>query len=286
MTDVDPSSGPGESEDRVVGLDPVDGFAFESDGAPIGELDVEAPDSLFDRGATIAEQAIVERSWRFGHVIVDEAQDLTPMQWRMIARRSHGGAITLVGDLAQRSMGPAGEWADHLPDDFQGFSQQDLTINYRSPAEINGLASGLLAELAPNLAPSQSIRSVGRDPWCERLSDLETDLVAWVESYRASRADGRVAVIGFGLDLLRGRERAGSDIAWLNPWQAKGLEFDAVVLVEPAGFLDRDHGLSLLYVAITRTTGDLVIAHERPVPEVLAGNLPGGSGRTDQPDWR
>ncbi len=291
--------GPPGSEDRVVGLEAVDGFAFESDGTPIGELDVEAPDSLADRGATIAEQAIAERSWRFGHVIVDEAQDLTPMQWRMIARRSHGGAITMVGDLAQRSIGEPGEWADHLPIDFQGFAQQELTVNYRSPAEINDLASAVLTELAPGLAASRSIRAVGRSPGIVHLDDLHQELPDWVRIHRQDRPRGRMAVIGIDLDPAdfetpgagaagaggagAGGSAQGTEgdngaapvgvVACLDPWQAKGLEFDSVVLVEPAALLDADHGLSLLYVALTRTTDDLAIVHQRPLPSVLADNL-------------
>ncbi|MDH3682100.1 MAG: ATP-binding domain-containing protein [Acidimicrobiia bacterium] len=278
-------TGPVGSQDRMIGLEPVDGLAFESDGTPIGELDVDAPDSLLDRGETIAEQAIGERSWRFGHVIVDEAQDLTPMQWRMIARRSHGGGITLVGDLAQRSIGESGEWADHLPPDFQGFAQSELTINYRSPAEINELASAVLAELAPGLSGSQSIRSVGTRPTVARLGDLDGELAAYLRQCRAERPDGRLAVIG--LDLCQeGRapnERSGDDAlsgaldgtVFLDPWQAKGLEFDSVVLVEPARFLDERHGLSLLYVAITRTTNELAIVHHRPLPALLAAAIDG-----------
>lgn len=263
-------TGPTGSEDRMVGLEPVDGFAFESDGTPIGELDVDAPDSLLDRGETVAEQAVGERSWRFGHVIVDEAQDLTPMQWRMIARRSHGGGITVVGDLAQRSIGPPGEWADHLPVEFQGFAQAELTINYRAPAEINDLASAVLAELAPELTGSKSIRSVGSRPTVDRLADLDGDLSAYVERRSAARPDRRLAVIGF--DLPRPDQPAGG-VVLLDPWQAKGLEFDAVVVVEPARFLDEQHGLSLLYVALTRTTGELAIVHRRGIPPVLAAAL-------------
>lgn len=273
--------GPPGSEDRVVGLEAVDGFAFESDGAPIGELDVDAPDSLADRGATIAEQAIAERSWRFGHVIVDEAQDLTPMQWRMIARRSHGGAITMVGDLAQRSIGQPGEWADHLPDDFQGFALQELTINYRSPAEINDLASAVLSELAPGLAASRSIRSVGKVPSVVNLDALEADLGQWVRQHRQARPQGRMAVIGLDLDPAQfapAQPASAGDgvtaaVSCLDPWQAKGLEFDSVVLVEPADLMALEHGLSLLYVALTRTTDDLAIVHRRPLPSILSDNL-------------
>ncbi len=274
MSETGPAPGadPGAGEDRLVGIEVGDGFPFESDGTPIDELDVDAPDSLADRGATVAEQAALERSWRFGHVIVDEAQDLTPMQWRMIARRSHGGAITMVGDLAQRSIGDPGEWADHLPAELQGFAQQELTINYRSPAEIDRLASTVLAELAPGLTASRSIRSVGEEgqPTVERLVDLADALVPWVVARRAAMATGRMAVIGTGLPDDVPEQ---PDLVWLDPWQAKGLEFDRVVVVEPAAIVDLDHGLSLLYVAITRTTTQLDIVHERPLPAVVTAGI-------------
>lgn len=270
-------------EDRVVGLEPVDGFSFESDGAPITELAVDAPDSLAEAGSTVAEQAIGERSWRFGHVIVDEAQDLTPMQWRVIARRTSGGSLTVVGDLAQRSIGPPGRWEEHLPPSLSDFAYRELTVNYRSPAEINDLASAVLRELAPELAASRSIRAVGHPPTVETVEDLERDLLDVVRSHRRSQTRGRMAVIGPEslLERSRARDRAGSDagpaapvVQWLDPWQAKGLEFDSVVLVEPAALLDEPHGLSLLYVAITRTTDHLHIVHQQPLPSTLAENLP------------
>lgn len=285
MTETGPSSPPepGVGEDRLVGLEVADGFSFESDGAPIGELDVDAPDSLLDRGATVAEQAVLERSWRFGHVIVDEAQDLTPMQWRMIARRSHGGSITMVGDLAQRSIGDPGAWAEHLPSELQGFAEQELTINYRSPAEIDGLASGVLARLAPGLTPSHSIRSVGGSgrPQVKHFADLDQDLLAWVTAERASTPGGRMAVVGVGLppDAVD-----SPDLSWLDPWQAKGLEFDRVVVVEPAAIAELHHGLSLLYVAITRTTTRLDIVHHRPLPDVILAGLGAEQSAADAAD--
>ncbi len=270
MTDLGSGS---ESEDRVVGLEPIEGFSFESDGAPITELDLDAADSLVDRGDTLAEQALGERSWRFGHVIVDEAQDLTPMQWRMIARRSLGGAVTMVGDLAQRSIGEPGTWSHHLPPSLADHAYQELTVNYRSPSEINALASAVLCELAPELSGSTSIRSSGSTPQIVRVDDLATELAAEVESARQGHGSGRLAVIGMDLDLDRDAADNLGRTKWLDPWQAKGLEFDTVVLVEPAAFLDHPYGLSLLYVALTRTTDRLFIVHERPLPEVLLSAL-------------
>lgn len=265
MSDLGEGIGP---EDRTAGLEPVDGFSFESDGSPIAELDVNDADALADRGASVAELAANRRSWRFGHVIVDEAQDLSPMQWRMLVRRASGNSMTIVGDLAQCSTGNPTSWDDLLPPALADVAYRELTINYRSPAEINTLATAVLRELAPGLSTSEAIRSVDHHPTAVKLDDLDHELVELVTRLRSEDNHGRLAVIG--LDL----PHADIDgVRWLTPWQAKGLEFDAVVLVEPARILDERRGLSLLYVAITRSTDRLVVAHRRPLPEVFAGRL-------------
>ena len=261
MSDLPPSTG---SEDRTVGIEAVDGLSFESDGAPIAELAVESLDGLTDRGATVAELAANRRAWRFGHVIVDEAQDLTPMQWRMIVRRARRGSMTIVGDLAQRSIGEPGVWPDHLPPSLDDFAYRELTINYRSPAEVNELATGILAQLAPDLTPSQAIRSVGRHARVLEVADLASSLEQHARLLRDAVPGGRMVVISVEpwLFVIDG-------VQVLTPWQSKGLEFDSVVLVEPAAILEAVGGLSLLYVAITRTTDRLDIIHQRPLPEVL-----------------
>lgn len=251
--------------DRIIRAEDNGQPLLDVDGEPFAELEVDRVDEIDEAGATVAELASRQRDWRFGHVIVDEAQDLTPMQWRMVARRAIGGSMTIVGDLAQRSIGPPETWREHLPDSIAGFSYAELTVNYRSPAEINDVAQPILETLAPDLERSKSIRSSGIPPIAVRLDHLRTDLAPFVARQRAEQPDGRLAVLG--LDLPMAGEEGG--VAWLSPWQAKGLEFDTVILVEPARLLDEEHGLSLLYVAITRATNRLVIAHERPLPEVL-----------------
>jgi DNA helicase IV len=250
--------------DRLV--DPVEpAQPIEADGIRVAELDLDRPDEIAQRGATVRQLAVDERVWRFGHVIVDEAQDLTPMQWRMIVRRSQAGAVTMLGDLAQRSIGPPGAWADHLPPELSDFEQQNLTTNYRSPAEINELASAVLAELVPGLPPSAAVRFSGHQPAVVTVSDLEGELPAVVATM-AERSGRPPAVIGFDLPPIE----AGRPWA---PARAKGLEFDDVVVVEPARFLDHENGLSLLYVALTRATSRLVVVNERPLPEVLGSAL-------------
>lgn len=234
---------------------------LDADGDPFVELEVDRVDDVDEAGDTIAELASRQREWRYGHVIVDEAQDLTPMEWRMVSRRAIGGSMTIVGDLAQRSIGPPGTWKDNLPGRLADHSYTELTVNYRSPAEVNALASEILAELAPSLRPSTAIRSTGERPTVETVPDVGEALPSIVERETALLPEGRVAVIGVG--------SADS----MTPWEAKGLEFDTVILVEPATVLAQEHGLSLLYVAVTRATHRLVIVHAEPLPEVISRAL-------------
>jgi len=170
------------------------------------------------------------------------------------------------GALVTSSSGEPGAWADHLPDTIGEFDYRELSVNYRSPAEINELAAAILADLAPELTAPKSIRAVGMRPETVRVHSLPADLSEIVAWERAENRAGRTAVIGataHEVTDIRGVE-------WFSAREAKGLEFDSVVLVEPARLLDEEHGLSLLYVAVTRTTKKLTIVHERELPEVLA----------------
>jgi len=252
--------------DWIVRAEDTGNPLLDNDGEPIRELTPDSADALLDKGESIAEMATIEKLWRFGHVIVDEAQDLTPMQWRMVARRARRRSMTIVGDLAQRSIGEPGAWADHLPESIGEFDYRELSVNYRSPAEINELAAAILADLAPELTAPKSIRAVGMRPETVRVESLATDLSEIVAWERAENRAGRTAVIGAEPDEVT--EIRG--VEWFSAREAKGLEFDSVVLVEPARLLDQEHGLSLLYVAVTRTTKKLTIVHERDLPEVLA----------------
>lgn len=252
--------------DRTVRAEDNGAPLLDADDEPIKELAIDDVDALDEESATVVELAAGQRSWRFGHVIVDEAQDLTPMQWRMVARRARGNSMTIVGDLAQRSVGTASSWAELLPDDLaEQMSYRELTINYRSPTEVHDLTASVLAELAPGLSPGRPIRSVGHQPEFVEVTDMTAELDAVVERSRAAASDGRVAVIGHDLPELP--ERPG--VRLLSPHTAKGLEFDVVIVVEPARILDEVNGLGQLYVALTRTTDRLLIVHEQPRPAVL-----------------
>ncbi len=249
--------------DRTIRAEDNGQPLLDADGDPFVELEVDRVDDVDEAGDTIAELASRQREWRYGHVIVDEAQDLTPMEWRMVARRAIGGSMTIVGDLAQRSIGPPGTWKDNLPGRLSDHSYAELTVNYRSPAEVNALASEILADLAPQLRPSTAIRSTGDRPTVEHVGDVGAALPGIVERETAALPEGRVAVIGVNVGATDS----------LTPWEAKGLEFDTVVLVEPSAILAEEHGLSLLYVAVTRATNRLVIVHAEPLPEVITRAL-------------
>lgn len=247
--------------DRTIRAEDNGQPLLDADGQPFVELEVDRVDDVDEAGDTVAELASRQREWRYGHVIVDEAQDLTEMQWRMIARRAIGGSMTIVGDLAQRSIGAPGSWVENLPAELADHAYAELTVNYRSPSEVNRVASAILSELAPDLRPSIAIRSTGDHPTVHAVTSMEAELPAVVEREQALVGEGRVAVIGTDLGDIPGT---------ITPWGAKGLEFDTVVIAEPASILREPHGLSLLYVAVTRATHRLVIVHAEPLPEVIA----------------
>ena len=228
------------------------------------------------------------RSRTYGHVLADEAQDLTPMQLRMLARRCPAGSMTLVGDLGQAS----GAWAPASWDDVLAHlplrrppSSTELSVNYRTPSEVMDLAARVLAAATPGLSPPASVRSAGLDPLFTDVSaraELAEAVAAVAVAELEAVGDGKVAVIcpSSLFDVLRQSlpplpEGAGVldvPVALLAVDQAKGLEFDSVVLVEPAGIIAEGTpatGRRALYVAMTRTTRRLHIVHVDPLPPEL-----------------
>lgn len=215
-------------------------------------------------------EAETPTSETFGHVIVDEAQDLTPMQWRMIARRCPTGSMTLVGDLGQAKH----PWSAHSWSGVCAWAAPhashrvlELTINYRTPEEVMRLAASVLAAVAPDLQPPMAVRSCGQDPV---VTVTSPDRLA--ESAREA-ARGEVAVVAPGKVAIihppGGVDDVDADVleravAELDVERAKGLEFDSVVVMEPAA-----HSAGQLYVALTRTTRRLVLVHSLPLPAGL-----------------
>ena len=243
-----------ESADRqIAGEDPD-----EARPTDFVTADVLAARQVPAHLASVAERAAADRDWRFGHLVVDEAQELSAMDWHVLLRRCPSRSITAVGDLAQRSA-PAGahEWADVLaPHLGSRWTYRTLTVNYRTPAEIMELAAGVLAEFAPDRRPPESVRSTGEDPWQATVpaADLAASVRAAVEAEVERLDRGTVAVIA---PDVRGLVGLPAEVH--TPVSAKGLEFDAVVIVDPERI--RAHNPADLYVSITRATRRLGLLH-------------------------
>jgi DNA helicase IV len=226
----------------------------------------------------------------YGHIVVDEAQDLSPMQLQMLTRRSLNGSMTIVGDIAQAT----GQWAhqnwdeilDHLPD-RKPSRRAELTIGYRLPAPIMSLASRVLRYAAPDLDPPSSVREDGDEPRVvvAPAGALASTLAAEVAAELEAVGVGNVAVIcpgamtaevngiledagiSFGQATRHGLD---VQVTVVPVGLVKGLEVDVSVVVEPARIIDDEvQGLRSLYVALTRATKRLVIVHERPLPSAL-----------------
>ena len=221
-----------------------------------------------------ARALIVGPPTQYGHVIVDEAQDLTPMQLRMVARRA-GGAFTILGDIAQAT-GPISydRWSELLPYLPGGDRTEiaELRHAYRVPREIMALALPLLERIAPDMEPPLAYRT-GADP--PRVVASETPLAAaYGEAALLAGEEGLLAVIAPASLRVEGGGSLFDEtrIAVLTPREAKGMEFDHVIVVEPAQIVEEaaeGQGLRELYVALTRPTRTLVIVHSRPLPREL-----------------
>ncbi|OKJ69978.1 HelD family protein [Streptomyces sp. CB02460] len=223
-----------------------------------------------------AERAAADRTWAFGHIIVDEAQELSPMAWRLLMRRSPTRSMTLVGDPAQTSEeAGVGSWQDILePYVGDRYEHVRLAVNYRTPAEVMEVAAKVLRAEDPSFEPPGSVRSTGEVPWVrDSGADLAGAVARAVEEL--TPAEGRLAVIAprelheeiaAPLDgvVPGGEPDLTRTVVLLGPRQAKGLEFDHVLVVEPGRF-----GTSDLYVALTRATQRLGILHREALPASL-----------------
>ncbi len=251
---------------------------------------------------TAAQRAAADRTWAFGHVIVDEAQELSPMAWRLLMRRCPSRSMTIAGDVAQTGdLAGTSSWRQVLePYVADRWRQEALTVNYRTPAEIMAVAAGVLAGIDRTLQPPRSVRDAGERPWRlriapERLADLLVEAVAREAAAlddQLVRDDGtgdggRLGVIVPAGELDRlGRsvvaavpgaaigEQAdlASRVVVLTVRQAKGLEFDSVLVVDPARIVAESvRGHSDLYVALTRATKRLGVLYAGDLPAAMNG---------------
>ncbi|MFF9807806.1 HelD family protein [Streptomyces coeruleorubidus] len=229
-----------------------------------------------DDHRSAAERAAADRTWAFGHIIVDEAQELSPMAWRLLMRRSPTRSMTLVGDPAQTAEAAGvGSWSGILaPYVEDRWDHTRLGVNYRTPAEIMDIAAAVVRTEQPDFEPPSSVRSTGVRPWARATDDLPGAVAKAVGELTPD--EGRLAVIA-PRDLHRGLAArldgvtAGAEpdltqsVVLLDPRQAKGLEFDSVLVVEPGRY-----GTSDLYVALTRATQRLGVLHTGELPESLS----------------
>jgi DNA helicase IV len=270
------------------------------DAATLADLNRDAGQQL-----TTAERAWADPSWAYGHVIVDEAQELSAMAWRMVMRRIPTRSLTVVGDVAQRgSAAGARSWAQMLDPYVRGrWREERLTVNYRTPAEIMAVAADVLAAVAPDEQPPESVREEGIPPRAIKVppspsappsppdssessapvTPLATSAAAVVAADLADMPDGgklaviapaaRIAELAAALpDAVPGEsvEVLDSPVALLTVGQAKGLEFDRVVLADPAGIWSQSPaGGHDLYVALTRATHRLTVIHDTDLPPAL-----------------
>ncbi|MEV0319166.1 HelD family protein [Streptomyces sp. NPDC050658] len=229
-----------------------------------------------------AERLAAERT-EYAHVIVDEAQDLTPMQWRMVGRRGRHATWTVVGDPAQSSWSDPDE-AAAARDEALGTRPRrrfTLTVNYRNPAEIAELAAKVLALAMPGSESPSAVRSTGVEPRFATANNghsavvRDGDLGASVRAEAArllDQVDGTVGVVvamGRREQAARWLAGLGERVVALGSLEAKGLEYDATVVVSPAEIADESPaGLRVLYVALTRATQQLtVLSGERDEPD-------------------
>lgn len=228
-----------------------------------------------DDHRSAAERAAADRTWAFGHIIVDEAQELSPMAWRLLMRRSPTRSMTLVGDPAQTSeAGGVGSWAEILePYVEDRWEHTRLGVNYRTPSEVMDVAAAVVRAENAGFEPPSSVRSTGVRPWVRAVDDLPGAVAEAVRELTPE--EGRVAVIAprelhRALAARLDGVTAGAEpdlthtVVLLDARQAKGLEFDSVLVVEPGRY-----GTSDLYVALTRATQRLGVVHAEPLPKGL-----------------
>lgn len=237
---------------------------------------------------TLSERATADRSWVFGHAVVDEAQELSAMQWRLLTRRVPSRSMTVVGDVAQTSAAAGTtSWANALDVHAEGrWRVEELTVNYRTPARIMVLATAVLSAEGTPVTPPRAARDGDFDPEFVQVPRHGSTVAAAVVE-AVSRDDkvligGRFAAIaskGSAQDLrdavasevaARGLEDLADRLDVHSVESVKGLEFDACVVVDPASILSASaRGAGDLYVALTRSTQRLTVLHHGDLPDAM-----------------
>jgi DNA helicase IV len=225
----------------------------------------------------------------YGHIVVDEAQDLSPMDLRVLTRRSLSGSMTVVGDIAQST----GAWShnswdeilEHLPD-RRAPRIVELTVGYRIPAPLMTLASRVLSEAAPQLKPPVSVRQDGAPPRIVRVSSMGDALIDVIRDELHEVEQGNVALVcpaslvdtvceslgAAGVPYGRATRRGfDQQVTVVSVGMVKGLEVDSAIVIEPARIVSEEaQGMRALYVALTRATKRLTVVYAEPLPSVLS----------------
>jgi DNA helicase IV len=279
-------------------------------GAAAGAMVPVDAETLAERFAvggprlTTAERAAADRAWTYGHVVVDEAQELSPMAWRTLVRRVPTRSMTVVGDVAQTSsQAGARSWSAALtPVLRDGWRLEELTVSYRTPAEVADAAQRVAKAAGLPVSPLTAAREVAdaievvrvpRSGPDARRREAVARAVGLAKTFVGDDGAGRVAIIAPAEEVtalrdavtaalpgalgdaeaarLLAQRREDEQLTVLSPRSVKGLEYDAVVLVEPAWIAEGSGGWSDLYVSMTRPTQRLVVVHERDLPDGFEG---------------
>jgi len=266
---------------ELLGTPPVEVEPEDDGWDELADLDERAAEigvtTHADRTARARRNLAQERDYRtFGHVVVDEAQDVTPMQWRMLGRRARGATWTVVGDWVQSAWPDVQEVRDALTTVLgrSRLRSVELTTNYRTSTEVAALAARLLARIDPALEPPEAVRSTGVHPLL-RVGDPVAELAATVDTLLA-QVSGTVGVVAPYARVQAVRDELPADprLTVVDPWQVKGLEYDGCLVVYPHEIVAESRhpvaGLRSLYVALTRATQRLVVLSEQPLETLLA----------------
>lgn len=235
------------------------------------------------RGERMTAAASADRTWAYGHIVVDEAQELSPMQWRLLMRRCPMKSFTIVGDIAQASSAAAASsWSQAL-EPFVGerFTLEELTINYRTPAQIAEAAVSVAQAAGYEVSAPRAVREGQWPPLvhevaAESVVEQTVSVVSEEVAHSGGALIGVVCPPSLYVQTAQAVARAHADrtgtaqtalenqVLVLTPWEAKGLEFDVVVIVEPQQLIDdADGAVGDLYVSMTRPTQRLHMVGSR-----------------------
>ncbi|MEV4755592.1 UvrD-helicase domain-containing protein [Micromonospora sp. NPDC049559] len=251
-------------------LSPQEIAAVAAEPAPWASSDVPLLDALADllgevgapqpQGEFVADRARRQRGWVYGHVVVDEAQELSEMQWHMVLRRCPSRSITAVGDIDQAEAAHRHtSWAQAVRAAFgDRWTAAELTICYRTPREVMDLTEPVLQRAGSRNTPPRAVRSSGIAPWELTITPAELAEAAarTVRQLRQRWQGGTVGVIA-PAGRIAGLQAVLGDVPVLTATQSKGLEWDATLLVDPQGIAAEPRGWNGLYVALTRCTQEL-----------------------------